>query len=256
MKKALFLVAAVLAFGVGNAQIVNGRIGQGNINVSGMQWNDVYGIDFDNDGTLEFRLSDFEGVDGSQLNAYISYDWTEGGNNVMADAEIWDYVAVLTAGSVIDANGNFAGYGDAMFEDLGSVPERIFVGFRIQLSDGVHYGWAEATVEAVENSNDIRLNWTACAYNTTPGGAIAAGATGGSVGIAEAEGTGMRAYALGQQSLRVEAGNTSVAVYDLGGRRLYTVGQGRTMTLQMPEAGVYLLCPQERSGMSRKVLVW
>ena len=79
MKKTLFFAAALLLFSIGNAQIANGRIGNGNINIAGTEWTNVYGIDFNNDGVLEFRLSDFSGATGTQTNAYISYNWN--GNN-------------------------------------------------------------------------------------------------------------------------------------------------------------------------------
>lgn len=251
MKKTLFLAAALLTISIGNAQIVNGRIGTGDITIAGVDWTDAYGIDFNNDGTLEFRISDFEGIDGNWANAYISYDWTEGGNNVVADPEMWDYVALLNSGDVIDANGNFAGYGDATFEDLTTAPERIFLGFRIQLADGVHYGWAEATVTASAISTDITLTWVACAYNTTPGAAIAAGQTGGGVGIDATAAPAFRAFALGQNSLRIETGHNEVSVYDLGGRLLNTVRGDATLT--MPQAGVYLL---RAEGTTRKMLVY
>ena len=104
MKRLFLLSLALLTFSIANSQIVNGHIGTGNITIAGTEWTNVYGIDFNNDGILEFRLSDFSGVEGNQVNAYISYNWTEGGNNVVSDPEIWDYAAVLASGQVVDAN--------------------------------------------------------------------------------------------------------------------------------------------------------
>lgn len=252
MKRIIILAAALLAFGIGNAQIANGRIGHGNISIAGTDWTDVYGIDFNNDGTLEFRISDFEGPASTWVNAYFSYEWTEGGNNIYSDLEVWDYIAILASGYVIDAHGNFAGYGDATFEELSSVPEHLFVGFRILLPDGVHYGWAEATVSTSAASNDIVLNWIACAYNTVPGGAIAAGQTGNS-GIAGIVTPLFRALPLGEKSLRIEASDSDVALYDLNGRLLNTVEANSSATLALPHTGVYLLRSKETT---RKVLVY
>lgn len=247
MKKTLFLAASMLLLATASAQIANGRIGNGNINIAGTEWTDVYGIDFNNDGILEFRLSDYESA-GLYTNAYISYNWTEGGNNIIADPEVWDYAGILSANDVIDEHGNFAGYGDATFDDLLNAPSVIYVGFRILLSDGVHYGWASANV--YPSANNVDVQWTACAYNTVPGAAIAAGQTGGNA-IADAAMPAFQACALGQSSLRIEAGDSEVKVYDLGGRLLNTV-RGTT-TLTMPETGVYLL---RAEGTTRKVLVY
>ena len=44
MKKTLIFASALLLFSIGNAQIANGRIGNGNINIAGTEWTNVYGI--------------------------------------------------------------------------------------------------------------------------------------------------------------------------------------------------------------------
>ena len=248
MKKTLFFASALLLFSIGNAQIANGRIGNGNINIAGKEWTNVYGIDFNNDGVLEFRLSDFSGATGTQTNAYISYNWTENGNNIVADPDMWDYVAILTSGTIIDANSNFAGYGDATFQDLTTAPERIFVGFRISLADGIHFGWAEAVVET--SGNDINLNWVACAYNTTPNAPIVAGTA---VGIANVGQPGFRVYALGGNQLRIETDNDDVVIYDINGRILNTIRCNGTVTINMPKSGLYLV---QVGKTTRKVFVF
>ena len=248
MKRLFLLSLALLTFSIANSQIVNGHIGTGNITIAGTEWTNVYGIDFNNDGILEFRLSDFSGVDGNQVNAYISYNWTEGGNNVVSDPEIWDYAAVLASGQVVDANCTFGGHGDATFQDLTTVPERIFVGFRILLADGVHYGWAEAVVST--SASDIILNWVACAYNTTPNAPVTIGST---VAIANVETPTVHAYALGENRLRVETDGNEVMIYDIHGRQINSVHCNGAVTVNVQQSGLYLV----RVGSStRKVIVY
>lgn len=251
MKKTLLLAAALLAFGIGNAQINAGRIGTGNITIAGMPWEDVYGLDFNNDGTLEFRIADNDGVSGTWTNAYFSYNWTEGGNNIVANSQIWDYIEILAQGDIINANSNFAGYGDATFETLTSVPERIFLGFRILLADGVHYGWAEATVETYETTSDATLNWVACAYNTTPDAAIAAGQTSGN-GIVATMLDNFSVKSLGNKTILVEAAHVTATLYSVDGREMNTLQVAGQATLQVPTAGLYLL---RVGNVTRKVMV-
>ena len=249
MKRLVLLSLALLTFSIANAQIANGRIGTGNITIAGTEWTDVYGIDFNNDGILEFRLSDFSGVEGNQVNAYISYNWTEGGNNVVSDPEVWDYAAVLASGQVVDANSTFGGYGDATFQDLTTVPERIFVGFRILLADGVHYGWAEAVVST--SASDIVLNWVACSYNTTPNAPVTIGNT---AAITHVEAPAIHAYALGNNRLHVETdGSEVIMLYDISGRQLNTIPCNNEVTITMQQSGLYLV---RVGSTTRKVMVY
>ena len=248
MKRLVLLSLALLTFSIANAQIANGRIGNGNITIAGTEWTNVYGIDFNNDGVLEFRLSDFIGIEGNQVNAYISYNGTEGGNNVVSDPEVWDYAAVLVSGQVVDANSTFGGYGDATFQDLTTAPERIFVGFRILLADGVHYGWAEAVVST--SASDIVLNWVACAYNTTPNAPVTIGNT---AAITHVETPAIHAYALGNNRLHVETDESEVMLYDISGRQLNTIPCNNVVTITMQQSGLYLV---RVGSTTRKVMVY
>ena len=102
-------------------------------------------------------------------NNNVAYQWTEGGNNIVASTSAWDYLAPLAQNTVIGPQSNFAGQGDAMFEDFNSLPEKFYVGCRFVLSDGVHYGWI-----SVRYQNGT-LNWEKCAYNTNKNESIEAG---------------------------------------------------------------------------------
>lgn len=160
-----------------NAQITQGRIGTGDITIAGYTTTDVYGLDFDNDGTnLEFRIADFPGSP-NLTNGYLTYDWTDGGNNIVNETGVWDYMAILASGVTVGSTSEFEGQGDGAFNTTNLTAGVHYMGFRILLSDGVHYGWAEYTV--AENGDDFDLTWTKCYYNATVGEAITTGDEGG-----------------------------------------------------------------------------
>ena len=181
MKRLMFfLLAALIGFAAANAQVTQGRVGNGDITIYGTDWTDVYGLDFDNDGTLEFRISDFDGGgwDPSITNGYLSYDWTDGGNNIASQT---DYVEFVASGVTIGASSEFGGYGDGMIESSALTAGTYYLGFRFVLNDGVHYGYAECTV--VENGTDFDITWNNCYYNATVSGSIITGETGGGSGV-------------------------------------------------------------------------
>lgn len=140
-----------------------GTIGNGSITINGYTENNVFGVDFNNDGVLEFRI----GGDGTDY-VYLAYDYA-GGNNIVNKANQWDYIDPLGTEVIIDANSRFEGQGDAMFEDIASLPELFFIGCRINLSDGTHYGWIKA------HHKNGTIEWGECVYRTTPGTAITTG---------------------------------------------------------------------------------
>lgn len=172
-----FLLAAMLGIVAANAQITQGRIGTGSITIAGSTTTDVYGLDFDNDGTnLEFRIADFPGSP-NLTNGYLTYNWTDGGNNIVNETGVWDYMAILASGVTVGSTSEFEGQGDGAFNTTNLTAGVHYMGFRILLSDGVHYGWAEYTV--AENGDDFDLTWTKCYYNATVGEAITTGDEGG-----------------------------------------------------------------------------
>ena len=143
--------------------IRQGTIGSGTFtDYSNTQIPNSFGLDFDNNGTIEFKISD-----GSRINEYITYAWTDGGNNVFASDEGWDYAAALTQGTDIGPNSRWDGQGDCMVS--ATTPNQFYIGFRFKLSDGVHYGWAKVTV------NSSSVTWDKIFYHTTPNMSIKAG---------------------------------------------------------------------------------
>ena len=175
----LFVVAAIIGIATANAQITQGRIGTGSITIAGSTTSDVYGLDFDNDGSdLEFRIADFPGSP-SVTGGYLTYNWTDGGNNIVNEDGVWDYVAILDAGVTIGSSSEFEGQGDGSFNSSSITAGTHYMGFRISLDDGVHYGWAEYTVS--ENGSDYDIVWNKCFYNATVGASIETGDEGDSV---------------------------------------------------------------------------
>ena len=173
----LTLFAVVFGFATADAQITQGRIGNGDITIYGTEWNDVYGLDIDNDGILEIRISDFESTP-TIYNGAFSYDYEDNGTNILADENMWDYVAVLDAGVTVGAGNSslFAGYGDAYFDGSNISVGTHYLAFRIKLDDGLHYAWAEYTM--TEESGNYRATFNACYYNATVGADIVTGDTG------------------------------------------------------------------------------
>ena len=144
--------------------IKSGKIGHGTITIAGYT-EETYGVDFNNDGTLEFKL----GVGG---NGYVAYNWTEGGNNIVNKADQWDYIEPLAANVTVGASSRFEGQGDAMFEDMNALPATFYIGCRFKLDDGVHYGWVKASRQ---DGREVSVQWDKCAYNSKPGEAIPTG---------------------------------------------------------------------------------
>lgn len=187
MKKTLlFVVACCLSAVISQAQIVIGTVGNGNfVNWSGYSY-ETYGLDFNNDGNLEFALSNAES-EVSAANCMLQWSWSEGGTNVWTAGSLesgaWDEVNELTEGTAISASANWQGQGDATlvsFYDGLIVPlnQDFYVGFRIKLNNNTHYGWAK--VEVTGNAtNGYEAQWKQIAYNATPNAAISAGQTTG-----------------------------------------------------------------------------
>ena len=172
-----------------DAQVRQGRVGNGNITIYGTQWNDVYGLDFDNDGVLEIRIRDFDGSP-TIYNGEFGYDYEDGGTNILAYANMWDYVGVLGEGVTVGASSAslFAGYGDAYFDGSNISTGVHYLGFRIKLSDGIHYGYAKYTM--TQEGGNYRATFNNCYYNATVGASIVTGEEETPVqGIADVEAT-------------------------------------------------------------------
>lgn len=178
MKKVFLLVIAMLATLWASAGIVQGTIGNG----SYLDWDNTtstqYGIDFNNDGNLEFRIYSTTGAnDISLTNCVVAYNYSSG-NNIWTGST-WDAIASIAYNTSIGSTGNWASEGDAYLTDgydgTPYIPQNqdCYVGFLIKINGNTHYGWAKVRLVGTT------ATWSQCAYETTPNTPINAGATGG-----------------------------------------------------------------------------
>lgn len=160
MKKVFLLVIAMLATLWASAGIEQGTVRSN-------------GLDFNNDGTCEFSWT--------YNNTYITYD-NSTQTNIWGDDVEWDAPKSLTEGTSIGFSANWSGYGDCSivgFGETSAIPvgQNVYLGFRIEYADGIHYGWARVSVSG--SNYEYTANWQAIYYETTPNTPINAGATGG-----------------------------------------------------------------------------
>ena len=232
-----FAAALMLYAGTTLAQIRAGSIGYGTFTDFDGSVSTVYGLDFDNDGHLEFRL-----LTANIPTDNLYYVWTDGGHNVCNSSMGWDYAAALTQGTPIGPSSNWEGQGDCTV--TATYPSQYFIGFRIRLDDGVHYGWA------MVNVSETAVNWVDIYYQTTPGMAINAGDE-GSAAITEAE-ADYEIFATGNSTIRINADNgEEFRIYDLSGRNIATCHDNSAVV--MPAKGVYVV---KNRNTANKVIVF
>lgn len=265
MKKIyILLFAALLSSMTVDAQVTQGRVGNGNITIYGTPWNNVYGLDFDNDGTLEIRISDFESTP-TIYNGAFSYNYEDNGTNILADANMWDYVGVLDAGVTVGAaNASlFAGYGDAYFDGSNITTGVHYMGFRIKLSDGIHYGYAKYTM--TQEGGNYRATFNNCYYNATAGASIVTGDEGAVQRIDDVEGlrkiTMYPNPATSWVTVDMEglSGNGKVSVIDMSGREIMNANtDGKKVKLDvgtLARGTYYVRINDERAATIRKLIV-
>jgi len=220
-RKGLFLFALGCAISTANT---NAQIITTTITPAGMPGNG--GFDFNKDAVNEIDI-DAYGV--------LSYNWTNGGTNIWANgtaASGWDVPKPLTAGTTIDASGNFVGNGDASMDDWGGTTPfpngtDAYIGTRLKIGTAIYYGW-------------IRVMWNGSvfifkdyAYESTPNKAIKAGAkTTTSVYNVAANNT-IQLYpnpAKNTITLTSSAKMTTALVYDMSGALVKTFSLNNTGT--------------------------
>jgi hypothetical protein len=141
--------------------IVKGRIGVGSITIDGQTFTDVFGIDFNKDGILEFRIVN----DGTSLQCQPT---NADGILVRGVAVSGGTIATLQKHATIGPSLNYSTTAFASLPALASLPEKFYVAFRLDFG-GTCYGWAK-----VKYKNGS-LEWDKCAYCTTPNATLTAG---------------------------------------------------------------------------------
>lgn len=246
MKKGALLLgmALMLTATQSNAQIIYTDIAPDGMPAGG-------GFDFNGDGINEFEVDE---------TGYFSYDWTATGNNIWAIGTIadgWDTPKPLTAGTVIDASGNFIGGGDASMDAWGAgtpFPNGTdsYMGVRLGMAGNTHYGW-------------IRLMWDGAdwiykdfAYEKTPNMLIKAGEMPVPASVSGMEsGNSIQIFpmpAIGSVTIKNNGTQplTQASILDISGKKIQTISLNgaatQTLDISSLSNGIYLLQVRAQNG--------
>lgn len=252
MKKTLSILMVIICATIccSKAQIVIGNVGNGYFTDWSGYTSQMYGLDFNNDGNLEFALSEGE-AEFSTTNCMMQWSWSENGNNVWTNGSVaaggWDEVHAITQGTSIGASANWEGQGDAYLinyygEVLVPVNQEFYLGFRVKLGSNVHYGWAKVKVTG-NSSSGYNAQWMQIAYNSQPNASINAGATG--VGIVTYNNINVQIYPNPTTSYLMLSTDMNVEVadiYDINGKLCLraNVSNGRIDVSRL-QAGNYFI---------------
>lgn len=142
-----------------------------------------YGVDLNQDGTVEFTLTSAGGsvgcmFDTDQLN-FITW----------SAASDWDAFKPVAAGTMINASSGFYAQGDCYFNPFWAASSSmiplntdVFIGIWFKTGSNIHYAWARVNLPSAGT-----LIVKDFAYENTAGYGISAGNTGSTAAIANAE---------------------------------------------------------------------
>ncbi|MBP1631047.1 MAG: hypothetical protein H6Q15_1940 [Bacteroidetes bacterium] len=175
MKKLFTFFATLFLSASAFSAIVIGTVGNGNfVNWQGTS-SQGYGLDFNKDGVLEFKLSN-TGFDVENINCYIEYNITNQVNNIWASGtneDGWDLPKNLTANTQIGSSGNWIGAGDCSLiswtdeTPVFTVGTTAYMGFRFKIGSNTHYGWAKVVVSG-NSTTGYTATFQQIAYESTP----------------------------------------------------------------------------------------
>lgn len=261
MKKFFILLGAVMFLALArlDAQIVVGTVGQGSFTDWSGSTSSRFGLDFNNDGVLEFVLKDAE-ASVSATRCALEWSYSDNGNNVWTAGDLnqggWDEILAISANASISSSGNWEGQGDAYLvnyydEVVVPVNQDFYVGFRVKVNGSTHYGWARVKLTGNANSG-YTADWQQIAYNSTPNAPISAGQT-GNVGIKEHQISGITIYPNPVQNILIIDGLEQVAnvtIYDMYGNMMFTESmvEDKINVANFP-AGVYVAVVESATGM-------
>ena len=184
MKKVLLISIAILCSAAMHASVVKGTIGMGRYTDWDGTISTEYGLDFNNDGNLEFMLTN-QGYEPEHPNALIMYDGSLNHGVLTQGADVpagdWDKVQPLASGSSVGAASNYWGsMGDAYLVNMMNscvmpVGQDTYVGFKIEVGSNIHYGYAKVNVSG-NASSGYNVDWKEIYYETEPGKTILVGA--------------------------------------------------------------------------------
>jgi len=244
MKKITLFAALVMCASLAFAQVTKGTVGNGNFTNYASSTSVCYGLDFNNDGTCEFALkTGYDMGSGDEYaNGSVEYVYSSS-NNVLTNAETWDYFQLLSLGQTVSVTSSFNGQGDCFFEDYSAIGNTAYVGFRLKYT-GIHYGYAKISLSGAT------VSWDAIYYNATASAAIAVGETATDVDNAAAN--HFIAAAMDGHQLNIVQDNDEVIdIYTVNGMKVESV-KGTNVTVTLPAGGVYVL---KSATSSTKILV-
>lgn len=244
-KKMYFLVAMLFATGA-FAQVRQGTVGEGRfVDWSGTPIEGVQGLDFNNDGVLEFRITEGFTEDGIEVeNGGLTFVWSEGGNNIVTPSEDrWDRISNLSEGTTVGPNSGWYAQGDAYLD----VEASVYVGFRFKLGSNVHYGWGWVTMDLYP----AVAYWHEIYYQSAPNTPIEVGTRGGE-GIVPLMSDDVHISTQGTFVNVVCPEGLQVSLFDITGRRLASAAAPRC-NFSVPQPGIYLISV---GGVMHKVAVF
>ena len=180
MKRILLTLGSLILTIALYAGVVKGNIGQGTFVDYSNESSQAYGIDFDKDGNIEFRISD----SGENANCYIDFNPIAGVNiltqGTFDSGSGWDVIKPLTSGANIGSTSlHWGSMGDGMLADYSGTTvfplnQDAYVGFSFKKSGATHYGYAVVNVSGSATAG-FTGTWKECYYETTPNTPITAG---------------------------------------------------------------------------------
>lgn len=179
MKKLITLCTSLFISTSMFATIVVGTVGNGSFTGWDNVTSPAFGLDFNNDGNLEFKISN----SGESINCYIEYNSSSPTNNIWANGtadENWDIPKNLTINTQIGNSGNWIGQGDCSLinwsddSPVFSVGTISYMGFRFKIGTNTHYGWAKVLITG-NSTTGYTATFQQIAYESTPNTPIGAG---------------------------------------------------------------------------------
>jgi len=186
----LLIIALSCGFiNMSKAAIVQGTVGTGTYtDYEGTAIPDMYGLDFNNDGNLEFTITDFA-LAVTYTNTYLNFNPTTQNNIVTVgtmETGNWDLVTALAINTSVGSSSNFGAEGDAFLMNMeqqapvGTPGTPFYVGFRVVVNNAIHYGYAKVLMTGSYGTG-ITTTWQAIYYETTANTPISTGATPSSI---------------------------------------------------------------------------
>lgn len=260
MKK-LFTFFATLFLSISAfSGVVIGTVGNGNfIGWDGSTY-PAYGLDFNNDGVLEFKLSDA----GADVNCYIEYNMTNQVNNIWSNGtsdDGWDLPKNLTVNTQIGSNGNWIGQGDCSLiswsdgTTVFTVGATSYMGFRFKIGNNTHYGWAKVKITG-SSSIGYTATFEQIAYESTPNTSINVAQT---AGLNSIESINLSIYPNPtSNTINIIGGErmTNISISNMIGERIMEINNPtNSINIESLESGVYFITLSDEITSTTKKII-